>query len=281
MISHDTIEVMRERVVRLMGALSAMLVTTGGVAFADDTPTRYRCGDRDIDTDAKRCKCAADERADRDDDNQAICVKRAERPPPRKHAPTKPTHPQPGLRPVPPPDTDGDGVVDAVDGCRSDAETSNGFEDQDGCPDVVPSPGPSPNPPEPDLPQSPPVGPSRHGDELAIDEPTTSPRGGWLTRRKVAIGLGSAGVVSLGAAVALELGGRDAYDRYEAMPDGEGPRYQSANRKHLAAQGVAVGGTALVVVAGYLWLAPPRVHAVAVAPIAGPDGVNVAVVGGF
>jgi outer membrane protein OmpA-like peptidoglycan-associated protein len=37
-----------------------------------------------------------------------------------------------------PGDSDGDGLRDDVDKCPSEAETSNGFEDDDGCPDEVP-----------------------------------------------------------------------------------------------------------------------------------------------
>ncbi|MFB5627359.1 MAG: thrombospondin type 3 repeat-containing protein, partial [Nitrosarchaeum sp.] len=36
-------------------------------------------------------------------------------------------------------DTDGDGISDSSDSCPNDPETVNGFEDLDGCPDVVPS----------------------------------------------------------------------------------------------------------------------------------------------
>jgi outer membrane protein OmpA-like peptidoglycan-associated protein len=40
--------------------------------------------------------------------------------------------------PEPPKDGDGDGIVDADDQCAAQAETVNGFDDTDGCPDVVP-----------------------------------------------------------------------------------------------------------------------------------------------
>ncbi|MBS3926742.1 MAG: thrombospondin type 3 repeat-containing protein, partial [Nitrosarchaeum sp.] len=39
---------------------------------------------------------------------------------------------------VPPKDIDGDGILDDVDSCPTQAETVNGFEDTDGCPDAVP-----------------------------------------------------------------------------------------------------------------------------------------------
>ncbi|MCV0412095.1 thrombospondin type 3 repeat-containing protein, partial [Nitrosarchaeum sp.] len=39
---------------------------------------------------------------------------------------------------VPPTDTDGDGIPDSSDSCPTQDETINGFEDSDGCPDVVP-----------------------------------------------------------------------------------------------------------------------------------------------
>lgn len=35
-------------------------------------------------------------------------------------------------------DTDGDGIRDAVDACPTSAETVNGYQDEDGCPDTVP-----------------------------------------------------------------------------------------------------------------------------------------------
>jgi plastocyanin len=38
------------------------------------------------------------------------------------------------------PDTDGDGIPDSLDSCPTDPETVNGFQDTDGCPDVVPPP---------------------------------------------------------------------------------------------------------------------------------------------
>jgi len=37
------------------------------------------------------------------------------------------------------PDSDGDGIVDSADDCPNQAENFNGFEDQDGCPDVKPT----------------------------------------------------------------------------------------------------------------------------------------------
>jgi OOP family OmpA-OmpF porin len=36
------------------------------------------------------------------------------------------------------PDTDGDGILDTDDKCIDDPETTNGFEDDDGCPDEIP-----------------------------------------------------------------------------------------------------------------------------------------------
>lgn len=34
-------------------------------------------------------------------------------------------------------DWDGDGIPDAIDKCPTRPETFNGFQDQDGCPDIV------------------------------------------------------------------------------------------------------------------------------------------------
>ncbi|TPV94464.1 MAG: hypothetical protein B7733_15130 [Myxococcales bacterium FL481] len=49
---------------------------------------------------------------------------------------------QPGPAPTGCPilDTDGDGILDPDDQCPNEPETFNGFEDGDGCPDVVPEP---------------------------------------------------------------------------------------------------------------------------------------------
>jgi outer membrane protein OmpA-like peptidoglycan-associated protein len=38
--------------------------------------------------------------------------------------------------PPPPPDTDGDGILDTSDACPKDAEDKDGFQDDDGCPDL-------------------------------------------------------------------------------------------------------------------------------------------------
>ncbi|MEM3208153.1 MAG: NERD domain-containing protein [Halobacteria archaeon] len=56
-----------------------------------------------------------------------------------------PTPPPPGGTPTPPPppppgDIDGDGIPDDRDACPNAPEKFNGFEDTDGCPDVVPIP---------------------------------------------------------------------------------------------------------------------------------------------
>lgn len=45
-------------------------------------------------------------------------------------------------------DSDGDGIADPDDRCRLQPETRNGYEDNDGCPDVVPPP-PKPAAPPP------------------------------------------------------------------------------------------------------------------------------------
>ncbi|MGH7179729.1 MAG: thrombospondin type 3 repeat-containing protein [Tepidisphaeraceae bacterium] len=41
---------------------------------------------------------------------------------------------------LPPPDADADGIADASDQCIIEPETANGFQDEDGCPDDVPPP---------------------------------------------------------------------------------------------------------------------------------------------
>lgn len=54
-------------------------------------------------------------------------------PPPLPIPPTPPAAIDPNL------DSDGDGIPDVRDACPKDPETRNGFEDEDGCPDVVPA----------------------------------------------------------------------------------------------------------------------------------------------
>ncbi len=39
----------------------------------------------------------------------------------------------------PPPDSDGDGIIDANDKCPNDPETFNNYQDEDGCPDTLPT----------------------------------------------------------------------------------------------------------------------------------------------
>lgn len=41
-------------------------------------------------------------------------------------------------------DSDGDGIPDSSDGCPTQKETINGFQDTDGCPDTAPAPTPTP-----------------------------------------------------------------------------------------------------------------------------------------
>jgi len=60
---------------------------------------------------------------------------------PPKAAPSvaAPPDEEPGAESAPPPaDADGDGVTGADDRCPEKAETKNGFEDGDGCPDEAP-----------------------------------------------------------------------------------------------------------------------------------------------
>lgn len=50
----------------------------------------------------------------------------------------EPPPPKPPLVPPPDPDRDGDGIPDRLDKCPDQAETKNGFEDEDGCPETDP-----------------------------------------------------------------------------------------------------------------------------------------------
>jgi OOP family OmpA-OmpF porin len=54
-------------------------------------------------------------------------------PPPPEPPPPEPPPPEP---PPPAPDDDGDGVRGAADRCPDDAEDADGFQDDDGCPDL-------------------------------------------------------------------------------------------------------------------------------------------------
>jgi outer membrane protein with beta-barrel domain/thrombospondin type 3 repeat protein len=52
--------------------------------------------------------------------------------------PPRPPPPPEVVTPPPPADRDGDGILDTADRCPLEPETVNGWEDDDGCPDVVP-----------------------------------------------------------------------------------------------------------------------------------------------
>jgi outer membrane protein OmpA-like peptidoglycan-associated protein len=56
--------------------------------------------------------------------------------PPPMTPPTTPIDPPP---PPPDPDPDHDGIVGDADKCPTEAETRNGFDDDDGCPDTLPA----------------------------------------------------------------------------------------------------------------------------------------------
>lgn len=68
-------------------------------------------------------------------------------PPAVAESPTATEPSRPGTLPAtgtaPPPDYDGDGVPDDRDACPTRPETVNGFQDGDGCPDVVATTGAS------------------------------------------------------------------------------------------------------------------------------------------
>ncbi|MCX5748113.1 MAG: OmpA family protein [Proteobacteria bacterium] len=50
--------------------------------------------------------------------------------------PTQPAQPKPDLSVI---DTDGDDIADADDKCPTQAETKNSYQDEDGCPDTIPT----------------------------------------------------------------------------------------------------------------------------------------------
>lgn len=55
---------------------------------------------------------------------------------PQKDPEPPPKDPEPPPVPAPPPDGDSDGIPDDVDKCPDQPETVNGFEDEDGCPEL-------------------------------------------------------------------------------------------------------------------------------------------------
>jgi hypothetical protein len=57
-------------------------------------------------------------------------------PEPAPPPPEPPTAPEPPAAPPPPADADGDGILDDADKCPDQAETKNGYEDDDGCPEL-------------------------------------------------------------------------------------------------------------------------------------------------
>jgi len=65
------------------------------------------------------------------------CASTAAVPPAPPPAAAAPASAPPG--PAQPADTDGDGIPDSIDECEGEPETPNGFDDEDGCPDVASS----------------------------------------------------------------------------------------------------------------------------------------------
>src|SRR3990172_5236682 len=84
---------------------------------------------------------------------------------------------------APLPDADSDGIADSVDQCINQAETVNGFEDSDGCPDTVFTPQPESNPQAETN--------SDYGDDLFLGRPVES---GSTRYEGFAIGYRSYGV---------------------------------------------------------------------------------------
>jgi hypothetical protein len=97
------------------------------------------------------------------------------------------------------------------------------------------------------------------------------PSSGLGGRRITAIVVGVAGLALAGGALAAESSSRSTYDQSKTEPDPQRQEdlFNSANNKHLLAQGLAVGGAACVVGAVVLWFTG-RPHAgehhVSVAP---------------
>ena len=80
--------------------------------------------------------------------------------------------------PAPPPDKDGDGILDDADKCADKPETKNGFEDTDGCPDEKP-------PEKPAIPAYAPMGEDadlKKGAAAGIDETNADAKAGELEK---------------------------------------------------------------------------------------------------
>src|SRR5262249_58732930 len=108
--------------------------------------------------------------------------------------------------------------------------------------------------------------------------------GGLGARRTAALAIGTAALAALGAGLAFELSSRSTYDESKREPNDARQRslYDSADRKHILAQGLAIGGLACAAGAAGLWFTG-RHHeeqrGVSVSPVARSDGFAVSVVG--
>src|SRR5262245_28888208 len=106
-------------------------------------------------------------------------------------------------------------------------------------------------------------------------------------RRTASIVVGGVALATLVGAVGFELSSRSTYDQSKAEYDDAKQRslYDSANRKYRVAQGLAIGGAALVVGAAVLWFAggpqAEEERGVAIAPVATPEGFSLVVMGRF
>lgn len=149
-------------------------------------------------------------------------------------------------------------------------------------PVLAPVDGPPPDDHDPhDRPPPPP--PPDHTPDATPAVTRVDPGAG---RRRIAYAVGGAGVVGLGAGVAVGLIARGRY-RDADCPDGvcvDQAALDKANAaRRLGNIGTIVGvvGAAAAATGVVLWLTAPRAHAVEIAPSAGPDGAGVTVFGRF
>jgi hypothetical protein len=102
-------------------------------------------------------------------------------------------------------DSDGDGIPNTSDGCPTQKETVNGYQDTDGCPDTIPpAPDPLPNP------TSPPPPPPADTTPVIVLPPTTIPTSFQLSTPPI----GSQGNEGICAPFAIAYGARSIEQYY-------------------------------------------------------------------
>ncbi len=156
-------------------------------------------------------------------------------------------------------DSDGDGVVDGDDKCPQAAETKNGFEDTDGCPDTAPPKDSDGDGLTDDVDRCPNEAETQNGylddDGCADVAPPPPPEGPntLLIGGGVAAGLGVVSAVVGGVAGVLAQG-TNADAQAATFQSDRADLADTANAMALGANVAYVAGGALVVVGGALML---------------------------